>query len=201
MFKLTAAHRSLPIPCYARVTHLHSGREVIVRINDRGPFHDNRIIDLSYAAAVKLGFHEHGTAPVRVEVIDARSPMTVAQTENPRPAETPTPAVPMPQPDVPASAATGAATPSATPSGTPTATGAGVFLQAGAFAQRDAALNTALRIREYLHDLSLPVSTAVVTNDADTLYRVHIGPVADQQTAQRVRLLVSRDFAPPLILP
>lgn len=69
MYELTAAHKSLPIPTYARVTNLENGRTTIVRINDRGPFHDNRIIDLSYAAAVKLGFAAVGTAPVRVEVL------------------------------------------------------------------------------------------------------------------------------------
>ncbi len=69
MLKLTAAHRSLPIPSYVRVTNLTNGRKTVVRVNDRGPFHPDRIIDLSYAAAVKLGFHNHGTARVHVEVI------------------------------------------------------------------------------------------------------------------------------------
>lgn len=67
MFELTAAHTTLPIPTYARVTNLHNGRSTIVRINDRGPFHADRLIDLSYAAAVKLGFATRGTAHVRVE--------------------------------------------------------------------------------------------------------------------------------------
>lgn len=70
MYQLTAAHRSLPIPTYARVTNLDNGRSTIVRINDRGPFHDNRIIDLSYAAAVKLGYAALGTAHVQVEVLE-----------------------------------------------------------------------------------------------------------------------------------
>lgn len=69
MYRLTAAHRSLPIPVFARVTNLHNGRSTIVKINDRGPFHDDRIIDLSYAAAVKLGFADAGTARVRVEAL------------------------------------------------------------------------------------------------------------------------------------
>jgi rare lipoprotein A len=71
MFALTAAHRTLPIPCYARVTNLDNGRTTIVRNNDRGPFHSDRIVDLSYAAAVKLGFEDRGTARVRVEVLAA----------------------------------------------------------------------------------------------------------------------------------
>lgn len=69
MYQLTAAHRSLPIPTYARVTNLDNGRTTVVKINDRGPFHDNRIIDLSYAAAVKLGYAARGTARVKVEVL------------------------------------------------------------------------------------------------------------------------------------
>ena len=70
IYKLTAAHRHLPIPTYVRVTNLNNGKKTIVRVNDRGPFHADRIIDLSYAAAVKLGFHNQGTAPVLVEVVE-----------------------------------------------------------------------------------------------------------------------------------
>jgi rare lipoprotein A len=70
MFALTAAHRSLPIPAFARVTNLDNGLTTIVRINDRGPFHSDRLIDLSYAAAVKLGFADRGTARVRVDVLE-----------------------------------------------------------------------------------------------------------------------------------
>lgn len=69
MFQLTAAHRTLPIPSYARVTNLDNGRQVIVRINDRGPFHDDRVIDLSYAAASMLDYAANGTARVRVEAV------------------------------------------------------------------------------------------------------------------------------------
>ncbi len=70
MYRASAAHRTLPIPCFARVTNLNNDKQVIVRVNDRGPFHPERLIDLSYAAAVKLGFADKGTAPVEVEVID-----------------------------------------------------------------------------------------------------------------------------------
>ena len=69
IYKLTAAHKHLPIPCYVRVTNLENGRQTVVRVNDRGPFHGDRIIDLSYAAAVKLDFHNQGTARVRIEVL------------------------------------------------------------------------------------------------------------------------------------
>ncbi len=67
LYLATAAHRSLPIPSYARVRNLANGREIVVRVNDRGPFHPDRLIDLSYAAAVKLGFVDKGTTKVRVE--------------------------------------------------------------------------------------------------------------------------------------
>ena len=69
MYAMTAAHPTLPIPSYARVTHVRSGRSVVVRINDRGPFHAGRIIDLSYAAAHKLGFTQLGSSEVEVESI------------------------------------------------------------------------------------------------------------------------------------
>lgn len=69
MYTMTAAHKTLPIPSYVRVTHLENGRSVVVRVNDRGPFHEGRIIDLSYAAAQRLGITQTGTGPVEVEII------------------------------------------------------------------------------------------------------------------------------------
>lgn len=70
LYKMTAAHKTLPIPVYVKVTNLENGRSVVVRVNDRGPFHGDRLIDLSYAAAVKLGYAEKGTARVEIAVID-----------------------------------------------------------------------------------------------------------------------------------
>jgi rare lipoprotein A len=67
MYAMTAAHKTLPLPSYARVTNLDNGRSIVVRVNDRGPFHAGRIIDLSYAAAVKLGYRDKGTARVEVK--------------------------------------------------------------------------------------------------------------------------------------
>ncbi|AEY00980.1 rare lipoprotein A [Oceanimonas sp. GK1] len=69
MFTMTAAHKNLPLPSFVRVTNTENGKQVVVRVNDRGPFHDGRIIDLSYAAAWKLGMLGKGTAPVKVELI------------------------------------------------------------------------------------------------------------------------------------
>ncbi|HEU4812672.1 MAG TPA: septal ring lytic transglycosylase RlpA family protein [Xanthomonadaceae bacterium] len=69
MYTFSAAHKTLPLPSYARVTNLANGESVVVRVNDRGPFHEGRIIDLSYAAAVKLGIHQTGTARVEVRAL------------------------------------------------------------------------------------------------------------------------------------
>jgi len=69
MYKMTAAHRVLPLPTYVEVTNLENGRRAIVRVNDRGPFKDERVIDLSFAAAVKLGVHGRGTARVELRTI------------------------------------------------------------------------------------------------------------------------------------
>lgn len=70
LYKATAAHKTLPIPSYALVTNLDNGRSVVVRVNDRGPFHADRVIDLSYGAAVKLGYMEKGTARVEVQILN-----------------------------------------------------------------------------------------------------------------------------------
>ena len=70
MYGLSAAHKSLPLPTLVRVTNLDNGRRVTLRVNDRGPFHDDRLIDLSYQAAVALGFADKGLAPVVVEALD-----------------------------------------------------------------------------------------------------------------------------------
>lgn len=82
MYAMTAAHRTLPIPSYARVTNVANGRSVVVRINDRGPFHSQRIIDLSYAAAYRLGYIQAGSATVEVESIDASQPVQEAKRED-----------------------------------------------------------------------------------------------------------------------
>jgi len=73
MHLATAAHKSLPLPTYAEVTNLDNGRKMIVKINDRGPFHEGRIIDLSYAAAIKLGVDKTGTARIDVRAINVKT--------------------------------------------------------------------------------------------------------------------------------
>lgn len=73
MYALTAAHKELPLPTLVQVTNLDNGRKITLRVNDRGPFHDDRLIDLSYSAAQALGFADKGTAPVVVEALDRQN--------------------------------------------------------------------------------------------------------------------------------
>ena len=82
MFKMTAAHKTLPLPTFLRVTNLKNNRSVIVRVNDRGPFHKDRLIDLSYAAAKKLRIIPHGTAIVEIETVEPGTPSYTKTTAN-----------------------------------------------------------------------------------------------------------------------
>ena len=79
MFAMSAAHKTLPLPSFVRVTNLENGKQAVVRVNDRGPFHNNRVIDLSYAAAMKLGVLSTGTAKVKLDVlhVDEEGVLTV----------------------------------------------------------------------------------------------------------------------------
>ena len=85
MYQYTAAHRTLPLPSYVRVTNLENGHSVVVRVNDRGPFHSDRLIDLSYVAAVKLGLHLKGTAPVEVRALSPDEGPVLASASSPPP--------------------------------------------------------------------------------------------------------------------
>lgn len=90
MYAMTAAHPTLPIPSYIRVTNVANRRSVVVRVNDRGPFHGGRIVDLSYTAALKLGYVDAGSALVEIEVLEPGSP--VAAAPSPAPVAPPAPA-------------------------------------------------------------------------------------------------------------
>jgi len=98
MYAFTAAHKTLPLPSFARVTNLDNGKSVVVRVNDRGPFHAGRVIDLSYAAAVRLDMIRQGTARVEVRALtpdsESRRGRLFARQENLPPASTPQPALP-----------------------------------------------------------------------------------------------------------
>lgn len=192
MYQLTAAHTSLPIPVYARVTNLENNKSTIVRINDRGPFHDDRLIDLSYAAAVKLGFADRGTARVRVDVLAGESGRStlVAQT----------PAVALPTPVVASAVPVAAGVPIA--SGVQVAPvvvqsgGAHIFLQAGAFKNSSGAESLRSAIARVVGNI-----VNVHHNAADTLFRVRVGPVFHMDEALRLQALIAdANLGLPLIV-
>lgn len=84
MYAFTAAHKTLPLPSFARVTNLDNGKSIVVRVNDRGPFHAGRVIDLSYAAAVRLGYRDRGTARVEVRALTSEDVATTLASAQPR---------------------------------------------------------------------------------------------------------------------
>ena len=187
MYKLTAAHRSLPIPSYVRVTNLDNRRTAIVRVNDRGPFHSERMIDLSYAAAVKLGFANQGTARVMVELVDGTDqlPNNIAGSSE-VPATTPAP----PQPSVASTAL------ASVPSEPGVPDPSRIFLQAGAF--KDPA--GAERLRSDLTEL-VGSDVYVQRMPSNGYYRVRIGPVAQMSEATRLQaLIVNASHPKPLIV-
>ena len=127
MYQFSAAHKTLPLPSYARVTNLENGKSVIVRINDRGPFHENRIIDLSFAAAVKIGVWPSGTGLVEVRAIDPSDPDAVYTATPPLASTAPKPS-PVTAPTPPARPARSPAPPAARTAPTPSAVVAGAVL-------------------------------------------------------------------------
>ncbi|SMR76273.1 MULTISPECIES: septal ring lytic transglycosylase RlpA family protein [Stenotrophomonas] len=146
MYQFTAAHKTLPLPSFARVTNLDNGESVIVRVNDRGPFHDGRVVDLSYAAAVRLGITQRGTGNVEVRAVQPGETNLMAQKPSRRErraaeAAAATAAVasaPAPRPAVPvvATATPRSPAPTSSPSLSQKVVGA-VMLQVASFSNRD----------------------------------------------------------------
>jgi rare lipoprotein A len=172
MYAMTAANKVVPIPCYARVTNLKNGKSVIVKINDRGPFVANRLIDLSYAAASKLGMLGAGTALVEVQAVG--------------PGDLPPPAVTAPAPVTAVAAVAGLpAVPLATPAvpPPPAAGNPQIFLQVGAYSERANADHAVTTLT------AGGVSHAFVeaaSEGARTLYKVRIGPLADVDAVDKL---------------
>ncbi len=156
MYAMTAAHKTLPLPSYVRVRNLRNNKSIVVRVNDRGPFVHNRIIDLSYAAAQRLDMVRDGTSLVEVEAISfddppGDRPTRVTTTPAPAPAAAPTPK-PAPQ----------------------QAADNRIFVQVGAFSSRD----NADRRLALLRSAGIGTGFVVADTAADPdLYRVRIGPV------------------------
>jgi rare lipoprotein A len=183
MYGMTAAHTTLPIPSYARVTNVKTGKSVIVRINDRGPFIEGRIIDLSYTAAHRLGVLAGGHALVDIETI-------IPGSAAPTIASVPPATSPAPRPDAtPAAAPAPSAmdAPPAVPSPAPaaaqipvTADTAGYYLQLGAFGSRDNAENFLARMRAQMDWLAETLHIF----SRDGLFRVHAGPYRAEAEAR-----------------
>lgn len=170
MFKMTAAHRTLPIPCYARITNLDNGQSVVVKVNDRGPFHSERIVDVSYAAAAKLGMIGHGPVPVELQVVEADGS-------------------PLPQPTIAPPAPTQLASAAPKPQAgalvsTSLAAGATRFLQTGVFSDPV----NASTMREQLLGLGFNQVQMRSERRGETyVYRVLVGPLLDVASVDGAR--------------
>jgi rare lipoprotein A len=157
MYAMTAAHKTLPLPSYAEVTNLRNGRKVIVRVNDRGPFVGDRIIDLSYTAAAKLDMLLQGTAPVEVRVITPREGSGTALP----PVAPAAPAPPVTVVNAPAAVA-------------PAAIGQVMYIQAGVFADHE----NARRRVESLLAAGIELASLDETPNPRAPHRVRVGPFA-----------------------
>lgn len=207
MYGMTAAHPTLPIPSYARVTNVATGRSVIVRVNDRGPFHSGRVIDLSYTAAWKLGYANVGSTQVDVELLTPDAIVAISQQRQAaqiaaagernaaaRPAAAPAANSPAPVqvsalPESP---------PPATAALPVTAAGNGVFLQLGAFSARDNAENFRTRVYRDLTWLSDPIEIV----QKDGLFRLHLGPYKDRNDAGNMaeRIRAALELKPVVVV-
>ncbi|MDL0430666.1 septal ring lytic transglycosylase RlpA family protein [Marinobacter sp. TBZ242] len=178
MYEMSAAHKSLRIPGYARVTNLDNGRSVVVRVNDRGPFHGDRLIDLSYAAAKKLGYQGRGTARVEVAAITVNrdGSMTLAG---------------KPFPDAGAPVAAGRLA----------NTGPGneaLFVQLGSFSQRNPAEALMDRARRAVAN---PMRVREIETASGRFHRVQVGPFRDEDEALRAQsLLENHGFGQSILL-
>jgi len=201
MYAMTAAHKTLPLPSYVRVRNPANGREAIVRVNDRGPFHDDRVIDLSYAAAARLDLLR-GVAPVEIERITNedirtgawRRPGDAVLAQQPPaapdsvsvPIAMTTPVVDTPRNTVselpPLAAPPVAASPAALPSTPPPEAGpatAGFWLQLGAFSQRDGAANFQDKVSRQMPALA----TRLAVFSESGMHRLQAGPYASRDAA------------------
>ncbi|SFP20578.1 septal ring lytic transglycosylase RlpA family protein [Pseudomonas borbori] len=197
LYGMTAAHKTLPLPSYVRVTNLENGKSAILRVNDRGPFYSDRIIDLSFAAAKKLGYAESGTARVKVEGIDPHEwwaqqgrpvPLVLAA----QPAQVKTVAQPLAQPleqySPPVQQHAAAVLPvqiDAKKNASPAASG--LYLQVGAFANPDAAELLKAKLSD---TVAAPVFISSVVRNQQILHRVRLGPVSSQGEAEQLQLSV-----------
>jgi rare lipoprotein A len=173
MHAMTAAHKTLPITTWVEVTNLNNGKSIVVRVNDRGPFVDNRIIDLSYRAATELDIVRAGTARVQVRALGAPAGSAA-------PPATTTAAAPARNSGSGISLISEAQADTPRPGDRPMQQ---LFVQVGAFAERDNAVNLVARLkRGGFNDSFVVVSGA----GREQIYRVHIGPLASAADFDRL---------------
>jgi rare lipoprotein A len=170
MYAMSAAHPTLPLPSYARVTSVATGKSVIVRVNDRGPFLHDRLIDLSYAAAQRVGIAQRGSGEVEVEAIIPGEAVRVAAAPLPLVADAPAASVPLELPPV----EPGATVPVARADG-------GFVVQLGAFANFTNAQNFVGKLANQL----APVGVEARVRQANGLFRVFVGPYPTRDDARR----------------
>jgi rare lipoprotein A len=210
MYAMTAAHKTLPLPTYARVTNVKNGRSAVVKINDRGPFHGNRVIDLSYSAARKLGVVAKGTAVVEIRTIDPSRPdsgqgdLLASTGSTPKPKakpkatvrkevvvarKTPTTKTAASRSEVDRTRVAEAEKPSAlepkvavavTEEKPKQAVGSSMYLQVGAFGSR---MNAEQLRRRLVDNIAAKVQVRSSDGKKATLYKVRVGPLDSRRSA------------------
>lgn len=167
MYAMTAAHKTLPLPTYVRVTYLENGHSVIVKVNDRGPFHENRIIDLSYAAAKKLGYTSKGTGVVEVVAINPKTFQKQQQYQ--------------PETKRPSAFST-----------YPAKSNYKLYLQVGAFTSQ----KNATRLKKRLHRMFKARRIHSNFASDKNIYRVRIGPLASVEDADKLSVFLNNKGIP-----
>jgi rare lipoprotein A len=165
MNTLTAAHRTLPLPSIVRVTNLENGRSLVVRVNDRGPYVKERIIDISKRGAQLLGYQTKGTAKVKVEIMADESRALKAALLNQK---VPEPKAPIAKKEIKTTASEQVS-----------------YIQAGSFRQKDLAFDFEKKLQQFGRTQVRDVDV-----DGVTYYRVRLGPIKNEQEAQRTLIKV-----------
>ncbi|WP_336367309.1 septal ring lytic transglycosylase RlpA family protein [Marinobacter sp. C2H3] len=184
MYKMSAAHKTLRLPAFARVTNLDNGRSVIVRVNDRGPFHSDRLIDLSYAAAKKLGYQSRGTARVEVAAITVRPDGQMFLAGKPfTPGQSDTALADRQEPAKPVAAGSGQEA---------------LFVQLASFSSRAPAEALLSKLQGLV---SQPLRVRSVDTGAGRFHRVQVGPFSSEADARATQAsLEARGYAQSILL-
>ena len=198
MYAMTAAHKTLPIPTYVRVTNVANGLSTVVRVNDRGPFHHGRIIDLSYAAARKLDYAHKGTARVEIEVLEPGEKYQVAEVAK---KTTPLASADKVEPSIVSSEPNQTTTEIKIESNNIDSNTnddpnyhlpANTFIQIAAYSSK----NSANKLQMQMEELTgFPVLVRKTEQPGLVLYKVRVGPITDNFDLLRLRqLLKNRGF-------